>query len=273
MARLSLSIVSSLNESKSNKDVIIKNFASLCKMLKPLDYNGIELSLLEPEKVDLKKILELCDSYDLKIPALGTGSTYIRFGYSFGDSQDSIRKKAIERFSKYIDFGQISQSKVIIGLIRGRYKADNTPSKERANIISSLKECCRIAEDQNVQLVFEPINRFEIDSCNTISESKELIQEIGSDHLKLLIDSFHTHLEEDPIYVWDELKEIIPLVAHIHLADTTRRAPGSGHFDFKAFLNFFKVSGYDGFVSLETIMKPSFEEVAKQSSSYLRLRL
>ncbi|GAI91839.1 unnamed protein product, partial [marine sediment metagenome] len=59
-------------------------------------------------------------------------------------------------------------------------------------------------------------------------------------------------------------------VGHVHIADTTRRAPGSGHFDFKTFLNIFKNAGYSEFVSIETIMKPSFEEVAKSSSEYLR---
>ena len=78
-----------------------------------------------------------------------------------------------------------------------------------------------------------------------------------------------THLEEDPGFVWDYLREIAHYVSHIHLADSTRRAPGTGHFDFRTFLNIFKDSGYDGFVTIETIMNPSFEEVAKESAEYL----
>lgn len=268
-----LSIVSGLNESKINKEGVIKKFSSLCQLLKPLNYAGIELSLLEPEKIDVGRILEVCDSYGMKIPALGTGSTYLRFGYSFGDIQETIREKAIERIERYIEFARETQSKVIIGLIRGRYKFDSNPSKEKLNIISSLKECCWIAENNNVELVFEPINRFEIDSYNTISESVELVEEISSDFLKLLIDSFHTYLEEDPGFIWDDLNEIVHYVGHLHLADTTRRAPGSGHFDFKTFLNIFKNAGYNDFVSIETIMNPSFEEVAQESSEYLRLIL
>ena len=253
----------------STKDVN-ERFSSLCKLLKPLNYDGIELSLLEPEKIDVSEILEIKDSYQMEIPALGTGSTFIRFGYSFGDSKESIRKKAIERMEKYIEFAQETQSKVIIGLIRGRYKFDSNPKKEHTNIISSINKCCSLAENSNVQLLFEPINRFEIDSYNTISQSLELIEEIGSNNLQLLVDSFHTYLEEDPIYVWEYLKKIAQHVGHIHIADTTRRAPGSGYFDFKTFLNIFKDSGYTEFASVETIMKPSFEEVALNSTEYLR---
>jgi len=270
---MKLSIVSGLNESKSNSEGVIKKFSSLCQLLKPINYNGIELSLLEPERIEVNKINEIMDSYEMEIPALGTGSTYIRFGVSLGDSDENIRNKAIHRIEKYIDFARETESKVIIGLIRGRYKYNNSPKKERLNIISSLKECCRIAQNYDVQLLFEPINRFEIDSYNTISQSVELLEEINSSNLKLLIDSFHTNLEEDPAYIWDYLKDITPMVGHIHLADTTRRAPGSGHFDFRTFLNCFKLEGYNGYVSIETIMKPSFEEVAINSSEYLKLIL
>jgi sugar phosphate isomerase/epimerase len=268
-----LSIVAGLNESKGNQDVVIKRFSSLCQLLKPLNYDGIELSLLEPEKIDLLKLIEVAESYDMRVPALGTGNTYIRFGYSFGDLEEAIRKKAIDRIKHYINFAKETDSKVVIGLIRGRYKHDSNPQKEKINVISSLKECCWIAEENNVELVFEPINRFEIDSYNTISESVDLIEEIGSNNLKLLIDSFHTYLEEDPGFIWDYLEEIAHYVSHLHLADTTRRAPGSGHFDFKSFLNIFKKAGYNEFVSIETIMNPSFEEVAKDSAEYLRLIL
>ncbi len=248
----------------------MNKFESLCEILKPLNYDGIELSLLEPEKIDVKKLVEIKDSCDMEISALGTGSTFIRFGYSFGHQDESIREKAIERIDKYTDFALETGAKVIIGLIRGRYDNQNNPKREKLNIESSLKECCVIAEDKNVELVFEPINSFEIDSYNTISKSVKLIEKIGSENLKLLIDSFHTNLEEDPGFIWDYLREITHHVGHLHLADTTRRAPGTGHFDFKTFLKIFKDAGYNGFASVETIMKPSFEDVAKETVEYLK---
>ncbi len=267
---MKLSIVSGLKESESNQEQILKKFASLCDFLKPLSYDGIELSLLEPEKVDVKKINEIKKSYEMEIPALGTGGTFIRFGYSLGHHEDIMRKKAVERIEKYIEFARETQSKVIIGLIRGRYNFESSSKKEKLNIISSLKECCRLAEKNDVILLFESINQFEIDSYNTISESVGLLEEIGSDHLKLLVDSFHTYLEEDPLYIWEYMRDNINYVAHLHLADDNRRAPGTGHFDFRSFLNIFKESGYTGFASIETIMKPSFEDVAKEASEYLR---
>ncbi|MHA1725426.1 MAG: sugar phosphate isomerase/epimerase family protein [Promethearchaeota archaeon] len=270
---MKLSIVASLNESRLIQNEIYKKFTSIVDFLKSLLYDGIELSLLEPEKIDTNKIVEILESRDMEISALGTGSTFIRFGYSLGHHEESIRKKAIERVGEFIKFAKETNSKVIIGLIRGRYAHESNPKKERVNIESSLKECCRMAEIHDVELLFEPINSFEIDSYNTISESVNLIEKIGSDNLRLLIDSFHTYLEEDPGFIWDYLKKVAPLVSHVHLADSTRRAPGSGHFDFKTFLNTFIHAGYKGYASIETIMKPSFEEVARSSMDFLSLLL
>jgi len=268
---MKLSIVSGLKESKSSQEKVNEQFSSLCDFLKPLNYDGIELSLLEPENLEVPKIIEIKDSYEMEISALGTGSTFIRFGYSLGHADDTMREKAIGRISKYIEFARETDSKVIIGLIRGRYSSESSVKKEKLNIISSLKECCRIAENNNVMLVFEPINSFEIDSYNTVSEAVNLIDEIGSEKLKLLLDSYHINLEEDPGFIWDYLKEITNYVGHIHLADCTRRAPGTGHFDFRTFLTIFKTAGYNDYASIKTIMKPSFEEVAKESSEYIRL--
>ncbi|MFX1533821.1 MAG: sugar phosphate isomerase/epimerase family protein [Promethearchaeota archaeon] len=267
---MKFAIVSGLNESNSSHPQILERFTNLCEFLSPLGYEGIELAILEPENIPVQKLKEIADSYQLKIPALGTGSTFLRFRYSLGALEAGIRKKAIERIKKYIDFSTISESKVIIGLIRGRRTFKNNPSHEAQNIQNSLIICSQLAEEHNVELLLEPINRFEIDSCNTIEETLELIESIGSSHLKLLVDTFHTHLEETPDSIWSYLEFISNKVSHLHLADDTRRAPGSGHFDFKRFLNIFQKAKFLGFASVETIMKPSFEVVARDSMAYLK---
>jgi len=270
---MKLSIVSGLNESNKKPDEVYDKFSNICELISQFNYDGIELSLLEPERLDAKKLDDIKQSYNLELSAIGTGSTFIRFGFSLGHHDEYMRKNAIERLDKYISFANELNSKVIIGLIRGRYTNLSSPKREKLNIKTSLKSCVQIAENNNVILVFEPINRFEIDSYNTIAESVDLLEEIGSEYLRLLIDTFHTHLEEDPVYIWDFLPKVTSLVAHIHLADCTRRAPGTGHFDFRAFLNIFKDAGYHDFVSIETIMKPSFEEIAKDTAHFLSVIL
>lgn len=267
---MKFSIVLGLNESTSSEKQVLERFTESCNFLSTLGYQGIELAILEPEKIPVEKIREIAIDYKMKIPAIGTGSTFIRFGYSLGDVNPKVREKAIERIKKYLDFSSVSESLIIIGLLRGRYSRDSDSKSAKENIIKSLRICCKLAEDSGLNLLLEPINRFEIDSCNTIQETLEMIEVVGSNNLKLMIDSFHIHLEEDPTKIWSFLKTIADKVSHIHLADDTRRAPGTGHFDFQRFLQIFNESAYKGFASMETIMKPSFKEVASKSIKFLR---
>ena len=267
---MKFSIVTGLSESNSSHNEIIQKFSTFCKLLSPLGYKGIELAILEPEKIPVKSLVDIADSFGMEICALGTGSTFLRFRYSFGDVDSLVREKAIDRIIEYINFSTVSNSKVIIGLIRGRFAYDNNPKNEKKNIIDSLKKCSKFAEDGGVELIFEPINRFEIDSFNTIEDSLKMIEEVGSNNLKLMVDSYHTNLEEDPEIIWDYLGSIADKVNHLHLADDNRRAPGTGHFDFKRFLTAFEKKKFDGFASVETIMKPSFEEVAKQTMAHMK---
>ncbi|TXT61971.1 MAG: putative 5-keto-L-gluconate epimerase [Promethearchaeota archaeon] len=267
--KMKLSIVASINEDKGSPDRIDKKFSLLCEFLKPLGYSGIELSLLKPENIDLKPILETLNSYNMHIPAIGTGGTFIRYGYSLGHRKKHVRKKAVDVLEKYMDFAAKSQSLVIIGLIRGRYSYKSNSEKEKLNIFNSLTKCIEMAEDKNVTLAFEPINRFEIDSYHTISNSLDLLEELHSNHLKILIDTFHIHLEENLDTVFTLLENNISKICHIHLADCNRRSPGSGHFPFRKLFEIFENDKYNGFYSLETIMYPSFEDVAEQSANYL----
>ncbi len=267
---MKFAMVSSLEESNRSDELILKRFSELCELLKPIGYKGIELAILEPEKIPALNLKEIADSYQIKIPALGTGATFLRFRYSLGDLYLRIRQSAINRIARYIEFATITNSKVIIGLIRGRRTFKNTPSVEARNLHTTLTICSKLAEEYDVELLLEPINRFEIDSCNTIKETLDLIEDVGSDHLQLMVDTFHIHLEEDLNTIWSYLELISSRVSHIHLADDTRSAPGTGHFDFPRFLKIFQKNKFSGFASIETIMKPTFEGVARVTMSYFK---
>ena len=40
-------------------------------------------------------------------------------------------------------------------------------------------------------------------------------------------------------------------IHHVHVADTERKAPGTGEFDFDGFFGALKEAGYDGRISIE----------------------
>jgi sugar phosphate isomerase/epimerase len=64
-----------------------------------------------------------------------------------------------------------------------------------------------------------------------------------------MADFFHMNIEE-PQFV-DAVRENLPYIAHVHLADSHRRLPGSGHTDFRAALRALRDGGYDRFYGFE----------------------
>ena len=53
-----------------------------------------------------------------------------------------------------------------------------------------------IAADFGVRLGLEPLNRFETDMVNTADDAMRLVNDIGSPHVGLSLDSFHMNIEE-----------------------------------------------------------------------------
>ena len=84
--------------------------------------------------------------------------------------------------------------------------------------------------DGTCRLAVEPWNRYETLLINTLDQAVELVEAV--DHLAVCVmgDAFHMGIEEnDPI---GALRRAAPHLGHLHLADNTRAAPGTGTVDF-----------------------------------------
>ncbi|MHA1791302.1 MAG: sugar phosphate isomerase/epimerase family protein [Promethearchaeota archaeon] len=267
--KIPVSITISINdEFISHFDEKLDN---LLKFLKPLGYRGLELSVLEPEKIPIKVMNELLDSYQMEIASLSTGSTFIRFGYSLGHPDQKIRSKAIERLSLYVGFANevIGDPELVIGLIRGRRIYGQSKNDEHVNIIESLKDLEGIIQDLDVRVVIEPINRFEIDSIHVISDAINLIEEANLKNTYPMIDTFHVNIEEDIDAFFDLLPIYSKIIRKVDLAGYNRRAPGPGPFNFKKFIKTLVENGYWRYFNVECVPKPSFEDVAMRAAEYL----
>jgi sugar phosphate isomerase/epimerase len=131
-----------------------------------------------------------------------------------------------------------------------------------------LAECDSVAEENGSKLAVEALNRYETRSLNTANEVSMLI-----DHLKLrasglLLDTFHMNIEESAIDL--TLRKYGPRIVHFHIADSNRWPPGYGHLNVAAHLELLKELGYQGWVSAETLPKPSSAASVKDTADYLR---
>jgi sugar phosphate isomerase/epimerase len=238
------------------------------RKIKTLGYDGVELAIRDPSLLDWNQLEESIRTFGLEVPAIGTGQAYIEEGLRFSSPSHEVRKRAVERMKLHVLLARRFQAGVIIGLIRGKVEGNEDVRRGLDWMIDSLKACCEAAEKEGVSLWVEPLNRYEINLINTIEEGVALLNQVGSENLGLLPDTFHMNIEE-PI-IEESLRKARPYYQHVHLADSNRWAPGFGHIDFKSILQVLRETGYEGFLSVECLPKPDADEASERAIKFLR---
>jgi len=266
-------------------------------LFRDTEYSGVELNIKSIYELPVSEVLSLKKNYGLDIVAFGTGRHFVDDGISLSHSDESVRFQAVEILKKYIDFAKKTNSLVIIGLIRGNL----TAKKDFKNFVDSLKSVVDYADSQEVILVLEPINHYETNFLNTVSETVEVVEKIKSEFLGVLVDTFHMNIEESESSS-EIIRKFSSYIKHVHFAEACRVVPGimKGKFlmdnftesffpwekyacdrkkvepliqrtiDFQSIVKVLKEINYKGFISLEVLEVPSKKEVILQGDKFFK---
>lgn len=261
---MKLSIVLSMQPTRFEAVAYKGKFEENISRIARLGYHGVELAIRDPSQVDEAELKDILSRYNLAVPALGTGQAYSEEGLSFTHPSSEVRAQAVERIKAHLNLARALDALVIIGLIRGKEGG----SQARTLLVESLRECCRYAESTGAKLVLEPINRYEVQLLNTVEEALGVIEEVGSDALGVLLDTFHANIEESRVE--ESVRLAGERLFHVHVADSNRRYPGAGHFDFLALLETLESIGYDGFLSAEILPWPDPDKAAEETIAFFQ---
>ncbi|MEW5815855.1 MAG: TIM barrel protein [Spirochaetota bacterium] len=238
--------------------------------VKKLGYTGVELSLLDSNKIDQKRWLTKLEELNLKVYTIATGQTYYTDGCSLYAEEKNKRAMAIERIKAHLDLAAQLSSMVIIGGIRGRTTGHGLMNKKiKESGKNALMACVEYAEQKGTILLLEPINRYETNIVNTMEEGLKLIAEIDSHYLKLLPDTFHMNIEERSIE--ESIVKAGSHIGYIHFADNNRLAPGWGHIDFSKIVSSLKQIKYKGPLGIEVLPQPDDFKAAEQAIHYIEM--
>lgn len=98
-------------------------------------------------------------------------------------------------------------------------------------LADALRPVAEYAEQAQVQLAVEPLNRFETSLINTTAQGLDLIDRVGSSSCGLLLDTFHMNIEEQDIPA--ALRAAGSSLAHFQVCANDRGAPGADHLDWQ----------------------------------------
>jgi sugar phosphate isomerase/epimerase len=265
---MKLAIVVSTHAAQFSAVAFKGDFARALEGVARLGYDGAELAVRDPALLDVAAIKQLLDGYGLAVPAIGTGQAWGEEGLSLTDAEAAVRRRARARLQAQADLAAIFGARLIIGLIRGKLQGDMA-EQQRAWAVAGLRQVAAYAAQRGVELVLEPINRYETNFLNTVAETLAFLDEVAAPNVGLLFDTFHANIEEPSLA--GSLRAAGQHLKHVHTADSNRWAPGSGHLDFAAVVATLRQSGYDGWLSAEILPLPgSAEQAAAQAIAHLR---
>jgi sugar phosphate isomerase/epimerase len=260
---MKLSFVISTQPTKFQAITFDPNFERNAAHLAQLGYDGIELGVREPDKLDVADLKRTLAKYRLTVPAIGTGQAFVEEQLSFTDPDAAVRERAIARVKTHIALAAQFDALVIIGLIRGKTWQSITREQAHAWMVDALKTLARDAKEREIRLAIEPINRYETDWANDVASALALIDDIGADNVGILFDTFHANIEEPRIE--QSLRACGARLFHVHVADSNRWYPGAGHTNFASILATLREMKYAGWVSAEILPKPDVKRAAAET--------
>ena len=123
------------------------------------------------------------------------------------------------------------------------------------------------AEATGVTITVEPLIRYETHLINSLADAVAVAQRVDSPAVRVMADFFHMNTEEDDIPT--SIQAAGDWIAHVHLADSNRRQPGTGHLDFVAGFSALHAAGYAGALALECRLRGDPAQALAGSVAYL----
>ena len=242
-------------------------------------YDGVDVDA-EPDKIPADKFAEVCglaQELGLEIPALicAWGAWHAGEERNLASSDETRRRHAVEYTLKCIDlaatFAVPPMLEIDAAAEKMEYPLASTPRAElRRNFVKSALEICNYAQPRNVPIAIEPINRFEgiCGFLNSLVEARSVADEVGCG-LGVMADFFHLNIEDGP--VTEALRLAGDKLMHIHLADSNRQAPGTGHIDFYDVVRTLKAINYQGYFAVDSVpVKPDWKSLLRDSITFMK---
>src|SRR5918998_1076022 len=152
------------------------------------------------------------------------------------------------------------------------FRPPRTAEEDREVLLDALVGLAEHAAREGVWLALEALNRYEDYMLNRLDQVAELVEEVrrvtGTDSVRACADFFHLNIEED-----DLPKAIVaagPLISHVHVDDSNRLQPGTGHLDFAGAFGALREIEYDGWHTLECRLRGAPEVALPATAAFLR---
>ncbi len=131
---------------------------------------------------------------------------------------------------------------------------EHTRTEAMEHAAKSLREVAKTAEDLEVNLGIEVVNRFESPLVNTCREGLWISGYVSSPRVGVHLDTFHMNIEEENI--GNAIRAAGDSLIHFHACENNRALPGQAHIDWDDVFAALQAIGYGGPIVMESLPGP-----------------
>lgn len=258
---------------------------NLVKRYKSFGFDVIELAIIDPQALNVSKLKAALANSEMEQPILC--GAFCNGRDLRGITQEV--ETSVAYIHQLIDLAIELNSQLICGPMYSETgRANHYSPEKRTNqldqIAEALKPLCERAQAAGIVLALEPLNRFETDCINTLEQATHFIDRVGSDALKIHIDTFHMHIEEADSAA--AIRQAAGYIGHVHASASHRGIVGQDQVDWAGIIDALTAIRYKGDIVIESfssdnlaiaraasIWRPLFdspEQLAIESLNFLR---
>jgi D-psicose/D-tagatose/L-ribulose 3-epimerase len=262
-----------------NEVVRALDFAAQCALARALGYDGLELAPFtlgpEPHRLAAARRAELrriAADQGLRI----TGLHWLLVtpdGLSITSRDEGTHARTRDVMRRLIELCADLGGTILVHGSPKQRAIEPGDSKDVA--LSRAAECFAAvaadAERAGVTYCIEPLAPAETGLINTVAEAALILEQIGSPALRTMIDTCAAAYSE-AMPIPELIERWLPtgLIAHIHLNDPNRHAPGQGELRFAPILAALRRQSYVGLCAIEPfVYEPDGPSCAARAIGYL----
>lgn len=253
--------VSLVEAARGGPFVLWDDLEKSCSLAAEAGFDAIELFAPTAGAIPVDQLRALLGRHRLGLAAVGTGAGWVLHRLSLCDPDPSRRARAIAFIRDLIHYGGALGAPAIIGSMQGRWGETVDRDQALTWLGNALEELGAHAAEFNLPLLYEPLNRYETNLCNTLEAGMKLLQPLAATNVLLLADLFHLNIEEkNPT---GAIRAAGRAIGHVHFVDSNRHPPGMGHLNLDEMAEALKEIGYEGYVSAECLPYPDSPTAAR----------
>ncbi len=214
-----------------------------------MGYDGVEVPFNDLSILDPAATRKACEAAGVDM----TACCVIMPGQSISSPDADERVRGVGRLQKMVDITAEMGGNIVsgplyapVGHLTGRARTED----EWNWCADGLAAGAEYAAAAGVTLVIEPLNRFETYLFNTAADATKLVETVGSENLKIQIDTFHGNIEEKDTAA--AIRATGKWLGHFHASESDRGALGTGQVRWSEVFAALHEINYSGWVTIES---------------------